>query len=89
MELKVLDPEKILNFPFEFSMFLPNQILPEEIYEKLAIHRNSSISERLLNYVYDKSEKVFLNGQEYTDVSWLGLVPLEVWNLVRGILLKC
>ncbi|MFA4793887.1 precorrin-3B C(17)-methyltransferase [Leptospira kirschneri] len=89
LELKVLDPEKILNFPFEFFMFLPNQILPEEIYEKLAIHRNSSISERLLNYVYDKSEKVFLNGQEYTDVSWLGLVPLEVWNLVRGILLKC
>ncbi|EKR71564.1 precorrin-3B C(17)-methyltransferase [Leptospira noguchii] len=88
-ELKVLDPEKVLNFSFESLMFLPNQILPEVIYEKLIIHRNSLISERILSYVYDKSEKVFLNGQEYTNISWLGLVPLEVWNLVRGILLKC
>ncbi|QOI52787.1 precorrin-3B C(17)-methyltransferase [Leptospira interrogans] len=89
LELKIVDMEKVLNFPFEFSMFLPNQILPEEIYEKLVIHRNSSISERLLNYAYEKSERVFLNGQEYRDISWLGIIPLEVWNLVRGILLKC
>lgn len=89
LELKIVDMEKVLNFPFEFSMFLPNQILPEEIYEKLVIHRNSSISERLLNYAYEKSERVFLNGQEYRDISWLGIIPLKVWNLVRGILLKC
>ncbi|AVQ13515.1 Precorrin-3B C(17)-methyltransferase [Leptospira santarosai] len=47
------------------------------------------VSERLLTYVRNQSEQVFLNGQEYTDISWLGAVPSEVWNLVRGAILKC
>ncbi|WP_078128683.1 precorrin-3B C(17)-methyltransferase [Leptospira alexanderi] len=88
-ELKIIEFEKVRNLRFEFLMFVPNEISPHEIYEKLVIHRNSSVSERLLTYVKNQSEKVFLNGQEYTDISWLGIVPSEVWNLVRGVILKC
>lgn len=77
------------NFGFEFLMSVRNEVSPREIYEKLVIHRNSSVSERLLTYVRNQSEQVFLNGQEYTDISWLGAVPSEVWNLVRGAILKC
>ncbi|WP_061206422.1 precorrin-3B C(17)-methyltransferase [Leptospira santarosai] len=88
-ELKIREVEKMRNFGFEFLMSVRNEISPREIYEKLVIHRNSSVSERLLTYVRNQSEQVFLNGQEYTDISWLGAVPSEVWNLVRGAILKC
>lgn len=88
-ELKIIEIKKVRNLQFEFLMFIPNEISPQEIYEKLVIYRNSSVSERLITYVKNQSEKVFLNGQEYTDISWLGTVPSEVWNLVRGVILKC
>ncbi|UVD74760.1 precorrin-3B C(17)-methyltransferase [Leptospira borgpetersenii] len=88
-ELKIIEIKKVRNLQFEFLMFIPNEISPQEIYEKLVIYRNSSASERLITYVKNQSEKVFLNGQEYTDISWLGTVPSEVWNLVRGVILKC
>ncbi|EMY78454.1 precorrin-3B C(17)-methyltransferase [Leptospira weilii serovar Ranarum str. ICFT] len=88
-KLNITDFEKVRIFRFEFLMVVPNEILPEEIYERFVIHRNSSVSERLLTYTKSESERVFLNGQEYTDISWLGTLPLEVWNLVRGVILKC
>ncbi|WP_061248052.1 precorrin-3B C(17)-methyltransferase [Leptospira alstonii] len=89
LELNITDFEKVRKFIFEFLMIVPKEISPGEIYERFVIHRNSSVSERLLTYAKSESETVFLNGQEYTDISWLGTLPLEVWNLVRGIILKC
>ncbi|TGL75816.1 precorrin-3B C(17)-methyltransferase [Leptospira yasudae] len=88
-ELKVIDPERVLDLIFEFSISAYNEILPREIYEKFIIYRNSSVSERLLGYVKTESGKVFIDEKEYSDISWLGAMPLDVWSLVRGVILKC
>ncbi|WP_436835912.1 precorrin-3B C(17)-methyltransferase [Leptospira mayottensis] len=58
-ELKIIETKKVRNLRFKFLMFIPNEISPHEIYEKLVIHRNSSVNERLLTYVKNQSEKVF------------------------------
>ncbi|AOP36532.1 precorrin-3B C(17)-methyltransferase [Leptospira tipperaryensis] len=88
-ELKVLDPQKIKSISYEFLLEVSEEIPPREIYEKFVIYRNSSVSERLLSYAKDESKRVSLDEKEYVDLSWLGAMPLDVWSVVRGVILKC
>ncbi|PJZ57367.1 precorrin-3B C(17)-methyltransferase [Leptospira barantonii] len=88
-ELKVIDSNRVQKLDFEFGMILQNEIHPREIYDKFLIHRNSSVSERLLAYAKTESGKFVLNRTEYSDISWLGAMPSDVWTLVRGVILKC
>lgn len=88
-ELKIIDSALIQKNDFEFGMILRNEIHPREIYDKFLIQRNSSVSERILEYVRKESGKFSLNETEYSDISWLGAMPTDVWSLVRGVILKC
>ncbi|TGL69615.1 precorrin-3B C(17)-methyltransferase [Leptospira kmetyi] len=88
-ELKVIDSVRVQELDFEFGMVLRNEIHPREIYDKFLIHRNSSVSERILAYAKQESGKFLINDVEYSDISWLGSMPADVWSLVRGVILKC
>jgi hypothetical protein len=53
------------------------------LYERLVIHRNASVSERLWRLV-TRGE-----AEPLTDARWLGQMPAAVWNVVRDGVLKC
>ncbi|MFZ8932473.1 MAG: precorrin-3B C(17)-methyltransferase [Bacteriovoracaceae bacterium] len=59
------------------------------LYEKMAIKRNNSISTRLRKLIEDKSQRVEVNNQEYFDIRWLCLNPVGVWEMIREEVLKC
>lgn len=74
---------------FVFPYLIQGGTSPEDIYEKFSVYRNSSISERLFTLVRDNSDKVIWKGTEYSDLRWIGSMPLPVWNIVRESILKC
>lgn len=53
------------------------------LYERLVIHRNASVSERLWRLVTQGE------AEPRTDARWLGQMPASVWNVVRDGVLKC
>ncbi|NMO16455.1 precorrin-3B C(17)-methyltransferase [Pyxidicoccus fallax] len=53
------------------------------LHERLVIHRNASVSERLWRLVTQGE------AEPRTDARWLGQMPAAVWNVVRDGVLKC
>ncbi|TGL58421.1 precorrin-3B C(17)-methyltransferase [Leptospira sarikeiensis] len=88
-ELTVKNLEKISGNKLEILISFPVETSPEMIYDLFAIHRNSSISERLWNYTKDNSKKVIWENEEYIDARWLGNSPSQVWSVFRDNILKC
>ncbi|TGJ99478.1 precorrin-3B C(17)-methyltransferase [Leptospira semungkisensis] len=83
------DEEIVDKLKFDALISLPNSTTPEFIYDLFVIYRNSSVSERLWNYVLDNSNKIQWKGTEYVDARWLGNSPKQVWSVFRETILKC
>ena len=60
-----------------------------DIYKKLIIYRNDSVSMRLQDVLKESSEKVAFNGDALFDTRWLANMPQNVWDCVRETKLKC
>ena len=60
-----------------------------DIYKKLIIYRNDSVSMRLQDVLKESSERVDFNGGPIFDVRWLSNMPQNVWDCVRETKLKC
>ncbi|EQA45821.1 precorrin-3B C(17)-methyltransferase [Leptospira broomii serovar Hurstbridge str. 5399] len=72
-----------------FQFLVPSKTTPDDLYERFAVHRNSSISERITALLEDSSDKVIWNQSEYWDLSWLPSLPKPIWTIVRDEVLKC
>ncbi|EMK01673.1 MULTISPECIES: precorrin-3B C(17)-methyltransferase [unclassified Leptospira] len=88
-KLKVKDQEIVSQNQFDILISFPSEGFPEEVYDRFAIYRNSSISERLWDYVLDNSRKTLWENRKYTDARWLGHSPKQVWSSFRDTILKC
>ena len=60
-----------------------------DIYKKLIIYRNDSVSMRLQDVLKESSERVDFNGNPLFDARWLANMPQNVWDCVRETKLKC
>ena len=60
--------------------------LAETLYARLAIHRNASVSERLWDLIFDAEEN---EDETIVDGNWLAEMPGEIWEIVRGEVLRC
>ncbi len=87
--LIVSDPLLVEKNQYEILISFPKDPSPEDLYDLFVIYRNSSVSERLLNYVKDNSPKVIWENKEYMDARWLGNSPKQVWSVFRETILKC
>ena len=61
----------------------------DDIYNKLIIYRNNSVSKRMKNMIQDSSALIDFKGNEVADTRWLAETPLSIWNFVRDSILKC
>ena len=88
-QLTVEDAAKTADIKYDMLSSVSAGEFALAIYQRFAIYRNSSISERLVSYVTSKSQRVAHNGGEFTDVRWLAAMPQESWEIIRDSLLKC
>lgn len=88
-ELTITSAERTKHLKFEFAVTLKGVEGAQEIYERLAIYRNSSISERLTSLVKEVNQSIIIEGVSYRDARWMEAVPLPVWSIVRESMLKC
>ncbi|TGM11539.1 precorrin-3B C(17)-methyltransferase [Leptospira selangorensis] len=89
VRLNIKDHSTLSRNHFDVLISFPSEGSPEEIYDLFSIYRNSSISERLWNYVLDNSKKTLWENKKYADARWLGHSPKQVWSSFREIILKC
>ncbi|TGJ98430.1 precorrin-3B C(17)-methyltransferase [Leptospira langatensis] len=87
--LKIKDQSLTDQIQFKVLISPPKERDPQFIYDLFAIYRNSSVSERLWNYVLDNGQNTLWNGKEYIDARWLGNSPRQIWSVFRETLLKC
>lgn len=69
-----------------FEMNLEGEDLARALARTLVIKRNGSVSERLLNLIWDAEEN---DGKDIVDATWLGTMPAEIWDMVRDEVLRC
>ncbi|TGK02078.1 precorrin-3B C(17)-methyltransferase [Leptospira selangorensis] len=89
VRLNIKDHSTLSRNQFDVLISFPSEGSPEEIYDLFSIYRNSSISERLWNYVLDNSKKTIWENKKYADARWLGHSPKQVWSSFRENILKC
>lgn len=89
IQLKIKDQEIVSRNHFDILISFTSEASPEDVYDLFSIYRNSSISERLWNYVLDNSKKTLWENGKYTDARWLGNSPRQVWTSFRDNILKC
>jgi len=70
------------------TLDVEGEALARLLAERLLIHRNGSVSERLWRLVTDPTGA---GERRQVDVAarWLGEVPPEIWTIVRETVLKC
>jgi precorrin-3B C17-methyltransferase len=89
IQLEVTHPDRVNRIPFKILVDLEGEKGAEEIYQRLVIYRNHSVSERLLNLLSEECGNITQNEQTFIDARWLGTVPLGVWRIVRDQVLRC
>ncbi|PKA14975.1 precorrin-3B C(17)-methyltransferase [Leptospira haakeii] len=89
VKLNIKDRSILSQNQFDLLISFPSEGSPKEIYDLFSIYRNSSISERLWNYVLDNSKKTLWQNKKYADARWLGHSPKQVWSSFRENILKC
>lgn len=66
------------------EMETQGEALAELLFKRFAVSRNYSISDRLWRIA-----TVQKKGKGVTDARWLEQIPDDVWEIVRGSILKC
>ncbi|EIE00499.1 precorrin-3B C(17)-methyltransferase [Leptospira licerasiae] len=88
-KLKIKDRKIVLQNRFDILITFVSKASPQEVYDLFSIYRNSSISERLWNYVLENSRTILSENNTYADARWLGHSPKQVWSSFRDSILKC
>ena len=68
------------------EMGVEGEALAKLLYERLVIHRNASVSERLWDLIFDAEENA---GRALVNGDWLAAMPKEIWEIVRDEVLSC
>ncbi len=86
IELKPL--REISPVGVQLSLNLEGAALAELLFQRLVIHRNGSVSERLWNLV-SGSDGTTPQESLRIDARWLGEIPAPLWAIVRDAVLRC
>ena len=71
------------------TMTVEGEALARLLVDRFVIQRNGSVSDRLWRLVTDPKQEHRAVSAGTIDARWLGEIPTEIWQIVRGTVLKC
>lgn len=73
--------------PPYLTLELEGEALPQLLAERLVVARTGSVSERLWKLITKQIDDA--EPEDVTDARWLAEIPLPIWRIVGGAVLRC